>query len=99
MIAIRSIHISHEILNNLLDEYTECINSKRQQSRIATFEDLIRVLWKRDVFCSDRNASSIIKYFPNSAQRDTIQTFIRSLNGSKTTNNNPENVYGIIFDR
>lgn len=97
MSAIHSIHISQEIWNNLLDEFAECINSKRQQSRIITFEDLIKVLWKRDVFVSDRNASSIIKYVSNTAHRDIIQTFIASLNGTKTVNNNPKNVYGIYI--
>lgn len=93
--AIRTIHISTEILIRLVDEFVECINSKRIQSRIVTIEDLIKILWKRDILYSDHNIRSIVKYFPNSDHRDIIKSFITYLNGSDILGNSGNN-YGIV---
>lgn len=86
---IYGISISSEILDCLLEEFEEFINSKRSRSRISTIADLIDVLCKRNVFFTDaQHVTDIIhKYLP-SGVRDTIQSYINSINHNKNVSGN-----------
>lgn len=94
---INNLQISSDILSCLRAEFEESINSKRLTSQITTIEQLIRVLWNRNLFYSDENTKShIFKYIRSSEQRDIIQGYITSLTATDDFNG-PQNVYGSIL--
>lgn len=91
---IQTLQISTDILDCLLEEFSDVINSKRLRSRISQVKDLIDALWKRNAFYLDQNAIvTICKYLLNSEQRDITRSYVNSL-GQNQTVDNIENVYG-----
>lgn len=92
---IHSISISSNILDCLLEEFDEIINSKRLRSRISQVSELVDILWKRNTLQTDQNALvTICKYLVNSEQRQHTRSYIDSLNQTADLDNTA-NVYGL----
>lgn len=83
--------VSTHLMNCLLDEFNEKINSKRVKSRITTIEDLIQVLWNRNSLQGD----DVLKYVCNNEQRDIVCSYINSLCYSENVDGSG-NRYGIL---
>lgn len=94
---IHSLQVPIDILDCLLNEFDEVINSKRLRSRIRHISELIDVLWKRLIFSTDESALvTICKNLSNSEQRAITRSYANSLmqNGNP---NNFQNVYGLLI--
>lgn len=92
--SINNLQISSDTLSCLRAEFDESINSKRLSSQITSIEQLIRVLWNRNLFNSDENTKNhIFKYIQCTEHRAIIQDYINSLN-TIDNHNASQNVYG-----
>lgn len=90
---IHNINISLDVTDCLLDECEEFINSKRLSSRISKIDELIHVLWIRNIFNTDKHLfSTIFKHLPIS-QQSIIRDYIVTLNPSEIVHNSG-NIYG-----
>lgn len=95
--SINNLQISSDILSCLRAEFEESIDSKRLSSKITSIEQLIRVLWNRNLFYGDENTKhQIFKYIQCNEHRNIIQDYITSLTAIDNLNGQ-QNVYGSIF--
>lgn len=91
------ISIPSDNIQYLLKDSNEVINSPRLQSQISKVNELLVVIKKRNAFRNDQNVlNSILKYFPNVEHRNTIQSFINTLNHKQIDHGDFENVYGML---
>lgn len=93
---VHNINISSDLLDCLVEEFEELINSKRLRSQISKISELIDVLWKRNIFHSDKSASNtLLKYISNDSQREVVRNYIGVLNLSGNADGSG-NVYGLF---
>lgn len=94
---INNLQVSLNVIDCLIAEFEDSINSKRLKSQITTIGELIRALWNRNLFYSDENTKDqIFKYITCNKQKDIIREYITSLVATGDFNG-PQNVYGNIF--
>lgn len=95
---IHNLKISTDIIDCLLEEFGEIINSKRLRSQINTIAELIDVIWKRNIFSNDQNAlNTILKYISVSEEREVVQNYIGILDQNGSADGST-NVYGVCMN-
>lgn len=89
--------ISTKPLDCLLEEFGEHVNSKRIRSRINTISDLMNVLYKRNVFYTEKNAlKTISKYITSEEQQNELYCHLNS-SCHIENDQNSGNIYGVYI--
>lgn len=91
---VESLSIAPSVLADVVDDFKDLINSKRLQSRIGQLNELIHILFKRDLFRSSRDTLSLLlSRFPEHDDKSKIINYVNYLTEGETINDTV-NVYG-----